>query len=79
MRPEHVFVDSNGPLRLQVSFAEPLGANTLLHGRLLGSDSAFTASLQGVHQVPASSELVNLSIASDNIHVFDKQGGRRVD
>lgn len=79
IRPEHVFVDSDGPLKLQVSFAEPLGANTLLHGRLEGSDSAFTASLQGVHQVPASAKLVSLSIVADNIHVFDKQGEKRVD
>lgn len=78
IRPEHVIADGEGPLKLKVSFAEPLGANTLLHGRLQGSQSAFTASLPGVHQVPASAEIVSLAVLPDNLHIFDGQGGQRV-
>ncbi len=79
IRPEHTVLDDDGPLHLQVSFAEPLGANTLLHGRLEGSDKAFTASLPGVHTVPAAHEIVRLSVDPDNIHVFDRETERRVD
>jgi len=78
IRPEHVLAGGEGPLKLQVSFAEPLGANTLLHGRLEGSSTAFTASLPGVHYVPAHDEIVRLTVTPDNLHIFDAQDGQRV-
>ncbi|MEM7462265.1 MAG: sn-glycerol-3-phosphate ABC transporter ATP-binding protein UgpC [Pseudomonadota bacterium] len=78
VRPEHVVIDPDGPLALTVNLAEPLGANTLLHGRLEGSDEAFTASLAGVHTSTASSSILKLSVLSDNIHVFDAATGNSV-
>lgn len=79
IRPEHLTVDSDGPLQLNVSLAEPLGANTLLHGRLKGHDSAFTASLPGVHQFNTDSEALRLSIDPVNIHLFDAATTERLD
>jgi ABC-type sugar transport system ATPase subunit len=49
VRPEHLLVQDDGAIRVQVRMAEPLGANTLLHGAVDGVSGNFTASLQGVH------------------------------
>ncbi len=79
IRPEHMIVDGDGPIELEVAMAEPLGANTLLHGNLKASGTAFTASLPGVHQLPASHEVLKLNVAPENIHIFDRETGRRRD
>jgi sn-glycerol 3-phosphate transport system ATP-binding protein len=78
IRPEHLLVDPQGPLVLAVSAAEPLGANTLLHGHLEGSETVFTASLPGVHLQTKSSEAVRLAVAPENIHLFDRDTGKRI-
>ena len=33
IRPEHLTVDDNGPLEVDIALTEPLGANTLVHGK----------------------------------------------
>jgi len=78
IRPEHLVADENGPLELNVSFAEPLGANTLLHGRLKGFDEAFTASLPGIHRQSGSGETARFTAAPQNIHIFDFETGQRI-
>lgn len=78
LRPEHLSLDANGPIMLKVSLAEPLGANTLLHGRLEGYDSAFTASLPGVHKINANDEPLRMSIDPSNIHLFDARTTERL-
>ncbi len=78
IRPEHLITDPDGPLHFTVSLAEPLGANTLLHGKLQGSDDAFTANLPGIHRFDAGTETLRFSIDPDNIHLFDAQGGNRL-
>jgi len=76
LRPEHLLPDPDGPITMDVLLAEPLGANTLLHGRLAGGQS-FTASLPGVHSAGHGGETLRLSIASENMHVFGCENGRR--
>ncbi|TRD18937.1 sn-glycerol-3-phosphate import ATP-binding protein UgpC [Palleronia caenipelagi] len=76
LRPEHVFADSAGVLRLNVHQSEPLGANTLLHGTLEGK--AFTASLPGVHRMPGNDRDMSLNFASENLHLFDPKTGKRI-
>jgi sn-glycerol 3-phosphate transport system ATP-binding protein len=78
LRPEHLHLDPDGPLALTVSLSEPLGANTLLHGRLGGSPNAFVVSLPGVHHVPHSAETLRLSVAPEDLHLFDPQTGHRI-
>ncbi len=78
IRPEHVVVDPKGPLQLDVSFHEPLGANTLLHGRLKGSTDAFTASLPGVHRMVKAQSSIRLNVAGKNVHLFDPSSGKRI-
>ncbi len=80
VRPEHLVRDEAGPLSAQVKMAEPLGANTLLHGQLVQTGQSFTVSLQGVHQLGSAQSRDNtlaLSIESGKLHVFDADTGLR--
>ncbi|MEP5759209.1 MAG: sn-glycerol-3-phosphate ABC transporter ATP-binding protein UgpC [Litoreibacter sp.] len=77
IRPEHVIADENGPLFITVQMGEPLGANTLLHGRLGGTSEAFTISLPGVHHAVAGEE-IHFSVDPKNVHFFDHGNGRRL-
>ncbi len=38
----------------------------------------FTASLSGVHLTSAQAATVKLSILPENVHIFDRQTGRRI-
>lgn len=78
IRPEHVQVDPMGPLTLSIKTAEPLGANTLLHGSIEGETDIFTASLAGVHQITGSENSLKLKVSSDDIHLFDQRSGERI-
>ena len=77
VRPEHLIADDNGPLRVMVKLAEPLGANTLLHGAIEGSGAGFTVSLQGVHQLPTDASARCFRIEQGKAHVFDEDSGLR--
>ena len=76
LRPEHLVPDAGGPITMQVLLAEPLGANTLLHGRIEGSETPFTASLAGVHRLKQRNETLRLQIDPANLHLFDNTGQR---
>jgi sn-glycerol 3-phosphate transport system ATP-binding protein len=76
LRPEHVIPDDSGPLALSVHLAEPLGANTLLHGKLEGTNIAFTASLAGVHSSGKRGQVLRLNADPANLHLFDALGQR---
>ncbi len=78
IRPEHLSLDENGPLEVAVQMAEPLGANTLLHGRLTGTQEVMTVSLPGVHPIEDRRPTVRFSIASEQMHLFDPDTGRRL-
>jgi len=78
IRPEHVIADENGPLSITVQMGEPLGANTLLHGRLDGTNDAFTLSLPGVHHAVAG-ETIRFSVDPAQMHFFDKETGQRIE
>lgn len=78
IRPEHVHVDPDGPLALDVTLTEPLGATTLLHGRLSGQGDLFTASLQGVHTTDAGTGAVRFMVPPADIHLFDPISGLRL-
>ena len=78
IRPEHLVQNETGPLQANIHMSEPLGANTLLHGRLAGMDNvAITVSLQGVHHVDDKSKAINFSVDPENIHLFDSDTGQR--
>ncbi|MCK0138515.1 sn-glycerol-3-phosphate ABC transporter ATP-binding protein UgpC [Aliiroseovarius sp. F47248L] len=79
IRPEHVEPDDNGPLALSVQLSEPLGANTLLHGRLAGTGTEFTASLPGVHHTQDRGQVLRLSVQTGQAHLFDAETHLRID
>ncbi|MFZ5962422.1 sn-glycerol-3-phosphate ABC transporter ATP-binding protein UgpC [Thalassococcus sp. BH17M4-6] len=77
VRPEHLVPDDDGPLALNVQMSEPLGANTLLHGRLPDHPDSFTVSLPGVHTVLRTGAPLRFSVQDGQSHVFDPQTGVR--
>ncbi|MGB3245980.1 MAG: sn-glycerol-3-phosphate ABC transporter ATP-binding protein UgpC [Sulfitobacter sp.] len=77
VRPEHLVLDQSGPLIVEVKMTEPLGANTLLHGRLKGSPGGFTVSLQGVHLLNLDKREMRFSIQPGKLHLFDPDSGLR--
>ncbi|MBO9412635.1 MULTISPECIES: sn-glycerol-3-phosphate import ATP-binding protein UgpC [unclassified Ruegeria] len=79
IRPEHLIVDENGPFETAVQMAEPLGANTLLHGHLAGSGAMITVSLPGVHPIEGRHPSIRFSVAPEHMHFFDSKTGRRLD
>ncbi|MEM7566580.1 MAG: TOBE domain-containing protein, partial [Pseudomonadota bacterium] len=79
IRPEHVRVAPDGPLHVRTTMAEPLGANTLLHGRLSDDTEAFVASLPGVHRHDGLTADLHLAIDPALIHLFDPETGARVE
>ncbi len=78
MRPEHLTLDTSGNIELVPALAEPLGANTLIHGKLKGTSVPLTASLPGVHTLKGDSDILQFSLNSENIHLFDRASGKRV-
>ncbi|MEQ9258861.1 MAG: sn-glycerol-3-phosphate ABC transporter ATP-binding protein UgpC [Roseovarius sp.] len=76
IRPEHVASQDDGPLVMNVSQTEPLGANTLLHGQMAGAP--FTASLAGVHHLTGKGQTLRFGVASGNLHLFDTESGKRL-
>jgi sn-glycerol 3-phosphate transport system ATP-binding protein len=78
IRPEHLVPDENGPLAVTVQMTEPLGANTLLHGRLPGHLDGFTISLPGVHAMPRTSAPLRFAVQEGQSHIFDPATGVRL-
>ena len=78
IRPEHLVPDEKGGIEVSLQIAEPLGANTLLHGRIAGSDRAITASLPGVHAINPDRDSRRFSVRSEHIHLFDPVSGMRL-
>ena len=76
IRPEHAVIDTNGPLSMRLFQSEPLGANTLLHGRL--GTQPFTVSVPGVHKITKTGEELKLSVMPEHMHIFHIDTGRRI-
>ena len=79
IRPEHLVPDPKGGIAVSLQVAEPLGANTLLHGRLSGHEVPITVSLAGVHRIEAGSDGRQFSVKPDHIHLFDPSTGVRLE
>jgi sn-glycerol 3-phosphate transport system ATP-binding protein len=77
VRPEHMDIDVSGPLAIEVQMTEPLGANTLLHGRLRGEPQTFTVSLQGVHLLSDNNREMRFTVQPGKVHLFDIDTGLR--
>ncbi len=78
LRPEHLVPDAEGNVELVPSLAEPLGANTLIHGKLKGTSIPLTASLAGVHKLKTGQSTLRFNIERRNIHLFELISGCRI-
>ncbi|MCC7282727.1 MAG: sn-glycerol-3-phosphate ABC transporter ATP-binding protein UgpC [Acetobacteraceae bacterium] len=78
IRPEHVLPcrTGEGP-EMQVDLVEPLGAESLVHGRLAGSQDDFTVRLQGT--APLRGATLPVALPPAQLHVFDAASGKRLD
>src|SRR5476649_998 len=77
IRPEHLLPYTNGPLELEIELAEPLGADTLLHGRVGAVQELMTIRQPG-HVLAKPGEKRRFNIDAKNLHLFDQQSGKRI-
>jgi len=79
IRPEHMKPDAGGGrhVDLRVDMVEPLGADTLVHGRFVAADADVTLRLPGTAKCKPG-DVLPLSADPDRLHVFDKETGRRL-
>lgn len=77
IRPEHLKPDTDGPIEIEVDLFEQLGANTLLHGVLKGTQTECVASLPG-HVSIERGATMSFSASSDLLHLFDPETGKRI-
>ncbi len=78
IRPEHLLESDGGQnaMRMSVEVVEQLGAETLVHGVLVGTEHPWTVSLPGVRKIDTGAE-IGLSAPSEKIHIFDPATGKR--
>jgi len=73
IRPEHISLHAGG-IRLTVELVEPLGSETLVHGRM-DDGTALLAKLPGAAPV---AERIEVTLAQSELHLFDAIRGRRL-
>jgi sn-glycerol 3-phosphate transport system ATP-binding protein len=76
VRPEHLHPAADGPLQFEVELAEPLGADTLLHGRFGAAREVVTVR-QGGHVIARPGEMRHFKAEPGHLHLFDSQTGKR--
>ena len=75
VRPEHISIDPDG-VTLRVDLIEPLGSETLIHGRLAApGETPLVMRLAG--KAPEGDTL-SVGFPSEHIHVFDAKTGLRL-
>ena len=77
IRPEHLHPAAAGPLEFEIELAEPLGADTLLHGRF-GEAREVVTVRQGGHILAQPGETRRFKADPGHLHLFDSQTGKRV-
>jgi len=78
IRPEHLAQDDNGSIKISIQMVEQLGANTLLHGVLDGTNSEMVASVPG-HVSAENGSVLSFSAGAENLHLFETSSGKRID
>ena len=78
IRPEHMVPDAKGVIKIEVEMLEQLGANTLVHGKLQGTETSFVVSLDGIQTAEIGSVL-SFAASKKTLHLFDADTGKRID
>ncbi|WP_421996842.1 sn-glycerol-3-phosphate import ATP-binding protein UgpC [Reyranella sp.] len=77
IRPEHLHPADDGPMQFEVELAEPLGADTLLHGRF-GTANEIVTVRQNGHVVAHPGERRHFKAEPGHLHLFDSDSGKRL-
>ena len=77
IRPEHLHPAADGALEFEIELAEPLGADTLLHGRF-GEARELVTVRQGGHVLAKPGEKRRFKADPGHLHLFDSQTGKRI-
>jgi len=77
VRPEHMHVNTAGPLNVVVDLVEALGADTLVHGRI-GGDPRVARQAEGHQPAVAAGDRLPIGVAPEDLHVFDGESGARL-
>ena len=77
IRPEHLHPAADGALEFEIELAEPLGADTLLHGRF-GEAREIVTVRQGGHVLAKPGEKRRFKADPGHLHLFDSQTGKRI-
>jgi sn-glycerol 3-phosphate transport system ATP-binding protein len=77
IRPEHLLPAGDGALQFDIELAEPLGADTLLHGRF-GEARELVTVRQGGHVIAKPGEKRRFKADPGHLHLFDSQTGKRI-
>ncbi len=78
IRPEHLVLDKPGEgLPMTVDLVEPLGSETLVHGRLANGEP-MTVKLQGGAPLLVGMEIY-MTVPAKHLHVFDAASTRRME
>jgi sn-glycerol 3-phosphate transport system ATP-binding protein len=79
LRPEHLYRKNEHPFSIEftINLLEPLGADTLLHGKFLGCDEEIVARISRTY--PANGPMtLPLYFDEAELHLFDPESGKRV-
>jgi sn-glycerol 3-phosphate transport system ATP-binding protein len=78
IRPEHLEMTGNGDgvAHLTIEVVEQLGADTLIHGHFGDDRTDLTVRAQGIHRLDPG-DVVPFAIATEHLHLFDPETGRR--
>ena len=79
LRPEHLIPAEQGQqhVDLRVDMVEPLGADTLLHGQFVATNSDITLRLPG-HVTLAHGTTLALTTEANRVHIFDRDSAKRL-
>ncbi len=75
IRPEHIELDQSSEIRLSIDMTEQLGANTLVHGVLHGSDVPLVVSLPGLHSLQSLDQSIGIRFQPEHCHWFEAASG----
>ena len=79
VRPEHIYLQSKGKsnLQAQAKLVEPLGSETLVHGKIAGFDEDIVVKLPGKSTI-AIDKTLRLTVDPKSLYFFDSDSGKRL-
>ena len=78
LRPEDLIPNKNGEIVIKIEILEPIGASTIIHGKLKNSDIKIISMVQGLINQKDMKKELSFSISPDSVHLFDRKLGKRI-